>query len=50
MLGRIEVTIAITEMLRRYRTIQLATDRLTWHTRFNFVLGLDALPLRVSFR
>jgi cytochrome P450 len=48
MLGRAEVTIAINQLLRRYRTIELASDNLTWHTRFQFVLGLTALPLRVA--
>lgn len=50
MLGKAEVSIALTELLRRYETIELATDDLPWHTRFSFVLGLRSLPLRVSYR
>ncbi|WP_158920501.1 cytochrome P450 [Streptomyces sp. NBRC 109706] len=49
MLGKAEVSIALTELLRRYGTIELATDTPRWHTRFNFVLGLSELPLRVAF-
>ncbi|NGO72300.1 cytochrome P450 [Streptomyces boncukensis] len=50
MLGKTEVSIALTELLRRYETIELATDAPQWHTRFSFVLGLTELPLRVTFR
>ncbi|WP_326695903.1 cytochrome P450 [Streptomyces sp. NBC_01754] len=50
MLGKAEVSIALTELLRRYETIEFATDDLQWHTRFSFVLGLTKLPLRVTFR
>ncbi|WP_067186445.1 cytochrome P450 [Microtetraspora niveoalba] len=50
MLGRVEVCMTIAELLRRYETIELATADLEWHTRFNFVLGLKRLPLRVTFR
>jgi cytochrome P450 len=49
-LGKAEVSIGLTELLRRYETIELATEDLEWHTRFSFVLGLTKLPLRVSFR
>lgn len=50
MLGKAEVSIALTELLRRYETIELATDDLRWRTRFSFVLGLKSLPLRVTYR
>jgi cytochrome P450 len=50
MLGKAEVSIALTELLRRYETIEFATDEQQWHTRFHFVLGLTKLPLRVAFR
>lgn len=49
MLGKAEVSIALTELLRRYETIEFATDDLRWHTRFSFVLGLESLPLRVAY-
>jgi cytochrome P450 len=49
-LGKAEVSIALTELLRRYETIELGPDVLQWHTRFSFVLGLNKLPLRVTFR
>lgn len=48
MLGKTEVSIALTELLRRYETIELATDQPKWHTRFNLVLGLTELPLRLA--
>ncbi|MDG5808986.1 cytochrome P450 [Streptomyces ossamyceticus] len=50
MLGKTEVCMTITELLRRYEKIEPATTDVEWHTRFNFVLGLKRLPLKVAYR
>ncbi len=48
-LGRMEVVIAIEELLRRYSTIELASTELPWESHFNFLLGLRSLPLRLTY-
>lgn len=46
MLGKLETTMVLTELLRRYAKIELTTDDLTWRPNVSF-RGLTALPLRL---
>ncbi|MEU4626379.1 cytochrome P450 [Actinoplanes sp. NPDC023801] len=48
-LGRMEVVIAIEELLRRYSDIELAATDLSWYSHFTFLLGLRELPLRLTY-
>jgi cytochrome P450 len=46
-LGRMEASMVFTEMLRRYDTIELATDAVVWRPHFN-LRGLTELPLKLQ--
>jgi len=46
-LARLEVGMVFTALLQRYRSIELATDQLSWRANFN-LRGLAGLPLRLS--
>ncbi|GAA2552822.1 cytochrome P450 [Winogradskya consettensis] len=48
-LGRLEVVLTFREMMRRYSTIELASDDLEWYSHFRFLLGLRQLPLRLGY-
>jgi cytochrome P450 len=43
-LARLEVAMVFTALLERYRSIELATDELSWRANFN-LRGLNKLPL-----
>jgi cytochrome P450 len=43
-LARLEVAMVLTALLERYRSIELATDELSWRANFN-LRGLSKLPL-----
>lgn len=43
-LARLEVAMVFTALLERYRSIELATDELSWRANFN-LRGLNELPL-----
>jgi cytochrome P450 len=42
-----EASMVFTEMLRRYDTIELATDAVVWRPHFN-LRGLAELPLKLQ--
>ncbi|GAA2529961.1 cytochrome P450 [Winogradskya humida] len=46
LLGKFETGLVLTELLRRYQKIELATDELVWRPNFNF-RGLDSLPVKL---
>jgi len=47
LLGKLETSMVLTEMLRRYSSIDLATDEVAWRPNANF-RGLSALPLKLA--
>jgi cytochrome P450 len=45
-LGKLETSIVLTELLRRYSTIELTGESLVWRPNVSF-RGLQELPLRL---